>query len=82
MRTRKSPKGNIRMMLAQMWSCVGKRGFSGVRERIRVRQELGKTRAGARENTENDDITEDAQNYGNIWYSPNITVTWVTRVSR
>ena len=66
---------------------VGKCDFSGVRERICVRQELGKTRAGARENTENDDITEDAQNYGiyRIYgskFSPNITMTGVIRVSR
>ena len=65
---------------------VGKYGFSGVRERIRVRQESGKTGAGARENTENDDITGDDHNYDNRWYygkfSPNITVTGVTRVSR
>ena len=65
---------------------VEKYEFSGVREGIHVRQELGKTRAGAREITENDDITEDAHNYGNRWYygkfSPNITVTGVTRMSR
>ena len=57
--------------------------FSGVREGIRVRQELGKTRAGAREYTENHDITGDGQKYGKYGkFSPNIIVTWVTRVSR
>ena len=69
-----------------MLGCVGINGISGVRERIRSYRELGKTRAGAREIMENDDITEDGQKYGNIWYygkfSPNITMTGVIRVSR
>ena len=41
----------------------------GVHERIRGRQESGKTRAGAREYTENRDITGDGQKhreYGEI----------------
>ena len=52
------------MMLAQMWGCIGKTWFSGVRERICVHRELGMTRAGAREITEDDDITGDGQKYG------------------
>ena len=51
-----------------MWGCVGKCVFSGLRERIRGRQESGKTLAGAREYTENHDITGDGQKYGNRWY--------------
>ena len=71
------------MMLARMWGCVGKTGFSGVCERIRVHRELGKTRAGAREITEDDDITGDDQKYGKYTtFSPNITMTGVIRVSR
>ena len=55
----------------------------GVRERIRGRQESGKTRAGAREYAENHDITGDGQKHKNIVkFSPNIIVTWVTRVTR
>ena len=46
-----------------MWGCVGKCVFSGLRERIRGRQESGKTLAGAREYTENHDITGDGQKY-------------------
>ena len=66
-----------------MWGCVGKCVLSGVCERIRGRQESGKTRAGAREYTENHDITGDGQKYRKYGkFSPNITVTWVTRVSR
>ena len=66
---------------------IGENSCSGVWERIRVRQELGKTRAGAREGTENDDITGDDHNYGiyrryGSKFSPNITVTGVTRMSR
>ena len=61
--------------------------FSGVFERIGVYRELGKTRAGAGEIMENDEITEDAQNhgkYGNYYgkLSPNITMPGVIRVSR
>ena len=75
------------MMLAQMWGCVGKAGFSGVCERICAYRELGKTRASAREITEDDDITGDDHNYDicRIYGSkflPNITVTGVTRMSR
>ena len=72
------------MMLVRMWGCVDKYGFSGVCERIRVRQELGKTRAGAQENTENNEITGDDQKYGKdgTTFSPNITMTGVIRVSR
>ena len=50
---------------------------------IRVYRELGKTRAGALEITEDDDIMGDGQKYGK--YStllPNVTMTRVIRVNR
>ena len=86
LRTTKAFKSNIRMKLDRILGCVGKYGFPGVRERIRGRQKSGKTRAGARKFTDNYDITGDRQNLKKYRisgkFSPNIIVTWVTRVTR
>ena len=69
-----------------MMDIVEKCVFTGVHERIRGRQKSGKTRAGARTFKENYDITGDCQNLKKLRisgkFSPNIIVTWVTRVTR
>ena len=72
------------MMLDQMWGCVGNTVFSGFCERIRAYRELGKTRAGAQEITEDDGITGYGQKYGKYGttFLPNITMTGVIRMSR
>ena len=74
------------VLLITRYVTVGKCHFPGVRERILGRQKSGKTRAGARKFTENYDITGDGQNLKKYRisgkFSPNIIVTWVTRVTR
>ena len=83
LRTIKALKGDIRMMLSRMWGCVGKcvflefaKGFADVRNQVRL--------ARARVNIQRIMTSREmVRNIGNmVKFSPNITVTWVTRMTR